>query len=98
MRAKVAASRIKVGADVLPWWLARGVYVLVETDAPTPTDLAGAPARQTLSYCFLDQDPVVAAGRLRLALEQRWADGTATPLFAAPYHVVVAHEWDRHVP
>ena len=119
VRAKAAASRIKVGADVLPWWPARGVYVLVETDAPAPTDLlgvdgvagvwsaasqavdanlAGAPAGQTLSYCFLDEDPIVAAGRLRPALEQRWADGTATPLFAAPFHVVVAHEWDRHVP
>ena len=37
----VAAPRIKVGADVLPWWPARGVYLLVErveqNDAPRRT-------------------------------------------------------------
>ncbi|MGB8506744.1 hypothetical protein [Mycobacterium sp.] len=37
--SKVAAARVKIGADVLPWWPMRGVYLLVEKgDAPT-TDL-----------------------------------------------------------
>jgi len=32
---RAAAPRIKVGADVLPWWPGRGVYLLVEQgDAP----------------------------------------------------------------
>jgi hypothetical protein len=35
----VAAPRIKTGADVLPWWPTRGVYVLIERpQAPTPAD------------------------------------------------------------
>jgi len=30
VRGMAAARRVKVGADVLPWWPARGVYLLVE--------------------------------------------------------------------
>lgn len=37
--AKTAAPRVKVGADVLPWWPALGVYVLLETNAAAPPDL-----------------------------------------------------------
>ena len=116
---KAAAPRAKIGADVLPWWPARGVYVLLEADAPAPTDLldvagvagvwsatsvpvdaslASAPAGQTVSYCFLDEDPVLTARRLRPVLEKRWSDGVIQPLFGAPFHTVVPHEWDRHVP
>ncbi len=119
VQTKAAAPRAKVGADVLPWRPARGVYVLLETGGSAPANLvdvdgvagvwsaaslavdaslASAPAGQTLSYCFLDEDPVVAAGRLRPELEQRWSDGAVTPLFAAPFHTVVPHEWDRYVP
>lgn len=116
---KAAARRVKVGADVLPWWPVRGVYLLLETGVQGPTDLldvdgvagvwsatslpvgarlASAPAGQTISYCFLDEDPVDTAGPLRPALEKRWTDAGVTPLFAAPFHAVVPHEWDRHVP
>jgi hypothetical protein len=35
----VAAPRIKIGADVLPWWPATGVYLLVEEGAADPSDL-----------------------------------------------------------
>ncbi|MCK9564260.1 MAG: hypothetical protein M0R02_16220 [Bacteroidales bacterium] len=34
-----AALRAKVGADVLPWWPARGVYLLVEEGRAPATDL-----------------------------------------------------------
>ena len=37
---KVAAPRIKVGADVLPWWPALGVYLLLESGTTPPADLA----------------------------------------------------------
>ena len=38
--SKVAAPRVKVGADVLPWWPIRGVYLLLETRRRRrPTDL-----------------------------------------------------------
>jgi hypothetical protein len=115
---KSAAPRIKAGADVLPWWPIRGVYLLLESGAGAPTDLvdadgvggiwsvasqdvdarlASAPAGQTLTYCFLDDDPVEVAKRLRPVLEARWQGGI-TPLLAAPFYPVIPYEWDRHVP
>ena len=39
----VAAPRIKIGADVLPWWPARGAYVLVEQGEAAATDLTEVP-------------------------------------------------------
>lgn len=116
---KRAAPRVKIGADVLPWWPVRAVYLLVErgsattgdlldvdgvagiwsaTSLPVGPHLASAPAGQVISYCFLDTDPVEAAGRLRTVLEKRWRSGGVTPLFAAPFHPVVPHEWDRFTP
>jgi hypothetical protein len=38
-----AAPRVKVGADVMPWWPARGVYLLVEQGEVSPAELVGAP-------------------------------------------------------
>ena len=40
---RVASRRIKVGADVLPWRPARGVYLLIEHGPAAPTDLAEVP-------------------------------------------------------
>jgi hypothetical protein len=51
-----------------------------------------------LSYCFLDEDPVETAGRLRRTLEQRWAAGAVVPLFAAPFYTLVPFEWERYLP
>jgi hypothetical protein len=39
----VVASRIKIGADVLPWWPPRGVYLLLERGAVSPVDLVAEP-------------------------------------------------------
>jgi hypothetical protein len=40
----VVAPRIKVGADVLPWWPPRGVYVLLErARAASPAELVALP-------------------------------------------------------
>jgi hypothetical protein len=36
----IAAPHIKAGADVLPWWPPRGVYVLLERGAAPVSDLA----------------------------------------------------------
>ena len=119
MESRVAAARVKVGADVLPWWPARGVYLLLETHATPLAELvevegvagiwsmaaldvgpklASARAGQQLSYCFLDGDPVATAARLRPVLEMRWSATGIDPLFAAPFHPVVPHEWSRYVP
>jgi hypothetical protein len=119
VQSRAAAARIKVGADVLPWWPARGVYLLLESHAALPAELlevegvagiwstaaldvgpalASAPAGQQLTYCFLDDDPVATAERLRPVLETRWKATHIEPLFAAPFHPVVPYEWDRYVP
>lgn len=116
---KIAAARVKVGADVLPWWPVRGAYILLEatasapihltevdgvagvwsaTSQPVDARLASAPAGQTISYCFVDEDPVVVAERLRPVLEKRWTDDGIEPLLAAPFHALVPHEWDRYLP
>ena len=43
LRGIVAAPRVKVGADVLPWWPAQGIYLLVERGEAAATDLAEVP-------------------------------------------------------
>ncbi len=115
-----AAPRVKIGADVLPWWPVSGVYLLVEQgrhatatgliDVPgvagtwsavallADPEVATAAVGQSITYCFLDDDPVATATRLRPVLERRWSDTGATPLLAAPFHTVVAHDWHRHLP
>lgn len=119
VKRKSAAPRVKVGADVLPWWPVQGVYLLLERgDAPpdpllavdgvagvwsaTPLDvdarLASAPAGQNITYCFLDDDPLSTAERLGPVLSSRWDRGGVEPLLAAPFYLVVPHQWDRYVP
>jgi hypothetical protein len=44
LQGKAAAPRIKAGADVLPWWPAKGVYVLIEQGEPAaPSELGDTP-------------------------------------------------------
>jgi len=119
VREASAAPRIKLGADVLPWWPVSGVYLLVEQGGAPATGLLGVPGvagtwsavaveadpglanaevGQRISYCFLDDDPVATAKRLRPALERRWRETGVTPVLAAPFHTVVPREWHRHLP
>lgn len=119
VQRKSAAPRVKVGADVLPWWPVKGVFLLLERgdaaaesllgvdgvagvwSAPAmdvDARLASAKAGQTITYCFLDDDPVATAQRLRPALIARWEHGGVQPLLAAPFYPVVPHEWQRYVP
>jgi hypothetical protein len=39
VRSKLAAPRVKIGGDVLPWWPACGVYLLLEMGASRPAFL-----------------------------------------------------------
>lgn len=115
VQIRKAADRVKVGADVLPWWPVKGVYLLLENGAePTGSltgidgvagvwtavtldvdaRLASAPPGQSLTYCFLDDDPVTVAQRLKPILQER----NTELLLAAPFHPVVPYEWDRYVP
>ena len=119
VQRKLATPRVKVGADVLPWWPVRGVFLLLEREMLDATPLldvdgvvgawststvgvdaklAGAQPGQHLTYFFLDDDPVVVAGRLAPELERRAGETGTRPLLAAPFHPVVPHMWDRHVP
>jgi hypothetical protein len=116
---KAASPRVKAGADVLPWWPIRGMYLLLEAHAATAADLtdvdgvagvwsvsaldvgprlASAKVGQQLTYCFLDQDPVETAAKLRPVLDKRWAATGVEPLLAAPFYPVIPYEWDRYVP
>ena len=120
VQRKSAAPRVKVGADVLPWWPVKGVYLLLERgDAPTDAllDVDGvagvwSAARWTstrswqarkvarsITYCFLDDDPVATATRLLAgAGHPVGASVCIEPLLAAPFYPIVPHEWDRYVP
>jgi hypothetical protein len=116
---KSTAPRVKVGADVLPWWPVKGVYLLLErgdgtTDPLLDVDgvagvwsaatldvdakLASAQGGQSITYCFLDDDPVATAARLLPVLTTRWEESGIEPLLAAPFYPIVPHEWDRYVP
>jgi hypothetical protein len=110
VKGKAAAPRVKVGADVLPWWPIRGVYFLLERGFAPAGDLAvvdgvagvwsstATEGDQSITYCFLDADPVATADQLRPLLEKRWQNAEVEPLLAAPMYPVVAHEWDRYLP
>jgi hypothetical protein len=43
LKGTIAAPRIKVGADVLPWWPALGVYLLLERGEASPANLTEIP-------------------------------------------------------
>ncbi|WP_099038713.1 hypothetical protein [Mycobacterium neglectum] len=119
VQRKSSAPRVKVGADVLPWWPVKGVYLLLERGDARPDSLlavdgvagvwsattldvdarlASAQVGQTITYCFLDDDPLSTAERLGPVLTSRWGRGGVAPLLAAPFYLVVPHEWDRYVP
>ena len=115
-----AAPRIKVGADVLLWWSAKGVYFMIERGGGPVADLLDVPgvggawwggaepmeppfctrdnSGLQVSYLFLDDEPTEVAKRLRPRLEQRWSRTGNEPLLAAPFHSLVAYEWDRYLP
>ena len=60
--------------------------------------MASAQAGQSITNCFLDDDPVATAERLQPVLAARWEHGRIEPLLAAPFYPVVPHQWDRYVP
>jgi hypothetical protein len=62
------------------------------------TPYSSAATGQQLSYCFLDDDPVDTAERLRPVLEKRWQANHIQPLLAAPFYSIVPYEWDRYLP
>jgi len=83
------ASLVAVPGVAGVWWHAGGT-------SPTP----GLPDHTGLqvTYCFLDDDPVDVAARLRQSLELRWSSGESTPVFAAPFYTLVPFDWSRYLP
>ncbi|MCY3635569.1 MAG: hypothetical protein OXH23_08195 [bacterium] len=59
---------------------------------------SAAEGMKQVSLCFTDGDPIDVAKRMEPVLKERWADGSAKPLLAAPFHTVVPYEWTRHLP
>ncbi|MCG5434221.1 hypothetical protein LV457_18270 [Mycobacterium sp. MYCO198283] len=108
------ASAITAGADVLPWWPCRGVYLLLESTAAPTGDLLGvdgvagswsATARTVHAGITSAGEPGQSITYLFLAddpveVASRLAPAVRQrePLLAAPLYPVVPWEWDRHVP
>ena len=51
-----------------------------------------------LTLCFLDDDPLAVADRLREPLAARAKAGDTVPLLAAAFHTIVPYDWGRHLP
>jgi hypothetical protein len=65
--------------------------------AQAPHYNSDARGRQ-ITYCYLDDDPIAAAGRLGDAMQQRWRSGAVKGLLAAPFYCIVPYEWSRYLP
>lgn len=59
--AAAAAPRVKVGSDVLPWWPARGVYLLLEEGGSAPLDLIHCPGVAGIWWMASQPDARVGA-------------------------------------
>jgi hypothetical protein len=71
------------------WWHAGGAPPM-----PGFPDNSGL----QLSYCFLDENVLDVAQKLRQPLQQRWSTGKSVPLLAAPFQTLVPFEWSRYLP
>jgi hypothetical protein len=65
-----------------------------------PSDLvdSNAAVGMQITYCFLNDDPVQVAERLRPALEKRWTDRAVGPRLAAPFYPVTGDNLGAHLP
>ncbi len=72
-----------------------GVWSMVTI--PVEPIFSSAETDLQITFCFLDDDPVAVANRLRPAVEQRAAATGADLLFAAPFHPVTAENVGRYL-
>ena len=113
----VAAPRVKVGADVLPWWPAQGVYLLVEAgrgrgDRPrrgarrgrrVVGDHGRVRPRCSRPPRWASRSPTASSTTTRSTPPSgsRPSSSSGGPparshrCFAAPFHTLVPHAWDR---
>lgn len=71
------------------WW-----HHGLKAAEPYDTDYSG----HQVTYCYVDQDLIGTAARLREAMQRRWESGEVTGKLAAPFYAVVPFEWDRYLP
>jgi hypothetical protein len=83
------AALVEVEGVAGAWWGEGSV-----TETPFPMDRRSL----QITYLFLDDEPEAVAELLVSSLQRRWAHGGPVPLLAAPFHVVVPFDWDRHLP
>jgi hypothetical protein len=89
-RGAVAAPDLVDTAGVAgAWW---GVTIPVE-----PVYASAEPGLQ-ITLCFLDDDPVETAERLRPVLDKRWSGTDVVPLLAAPFYTVTGDNLGLHLP
>lgn len=73
-----------------------GVWTYQGAPAPAPWERDASDLQ--VIYCYLDDDPVGAAGPLGGAMRARWGSGAVEGLLAAPFHTLVPFDWSRHLP
>jgi hypothetical protein len=73
-----------------------GVWWYHGTIAPEP--FATDARELQITYCYIDDDPVVTGSRLGEVVRKRWDSEAVVGLFAAPFYTVVPFEWTRHLP
>jgi len=92
---KLAAPRIKVGADVLPWWPAHGVYLLLESGKTPPADLTDIQGvGGTWSVASQDVDARLASARAGQMLTYCFLDDDPVAT-AEQLRPVLAARWER---
>jgi hypothetical protein len=84
-----AAPRIKIGAAVLPWWPARGVYMLLEGGRATGDELVDIPGVGGVWWASTEAQTGSSAAADPLQVTYCFLDGdpvAAAPGFAAALH------------
>jgi len=76
VRETDAAPRIKIGADVLPWWPAAGVYLIVEQGHAAASGLTDVPGvAGTWSAVAVPADPGLATAEVGQRITYCFLDG-----------------------
>ena len=112
VRTRKAAPRVKVGADILPWWPVTGVYLILEGGPPTCGLIETDGVAGVWTATTADVDPKMASAKPAHSITYCYLDdhpetvaqrlpphfNDENLMLAAPFHPVIPREWDRYVP
>jgi len=73
-----------------------GLWWFDGIDIPAP--FKGSCKGRQITVCYLDDDLLVTTEAIVPVLAERWAQGGAKGLLAAPFHTIVLFEWSPHLP